>query len=86
MAEKKPNPWGLYDMNGNVRQWCADYYSAYKIKDFKYPESKNIGQNRVLRGGSWFLGPNECRSAYRFSIAPQGTWADDGLRMVLRVP
>ena len=49
VAEKKPNPWGLYDMNGSVRQWCSDFYRTYKKTVLRYPEGNHSGQNRVLR-------------------------------------
>ncbi|MEI7686928.1 MAG: formylglycine-generating enzyme family protein [Planctomycetota bacterium] len=73
VAKKKPNPWGLYDIYGNVAEWCVDYYQADYYA--KFPTDKAslqpVNQPRqfrypyVVRGGSWSQGPERCRSATR---------------------
>ena len=82
----KPNPWGLYDMHGNVWQWCSDWYGPYPEGYIKDTKGKESGNRRVLRGGSWFFGPRGCRSAYRSGDVPAYRDYCFGFRVVLRPP
>ena len=60
-----PNAWGLYDMHGNVSQWCQDRFGKYPTTAVVDPQGAEKGGNRVLRGGSWEDGPGRLRSAAR---------------------
>jgi formylglycine-generating enzyme len=70
VGEKKPNPWGLYDMHGNVSEWCWDYYGAYPGGSAIDPKGPSSGFYRVLRGGGCDSPAHHCRSAQRFSFDP----------------
>jgi formylglycine-generating enzyme required for sulfatase activity len=65
VASFKANAWGLYDMNGNVWNWCSDGYGEYKKGTSTDPPGVDASEFRVLRGGSWGNGPAVCRSACR---------------------
>ncbi|MGQ9573931.1 MAG: formylglycine-generating enzyme family protein [Thermoguttaceae bacterium] len=72
VGQKEPNPWGLFDMYGNVCEWCNDFYQEdyYQHSPTHDPRGPQTGQGRVLRGGSWFSSAEECRSAYRLYEDP----------------
>jgi len=69
VASKKPNPWGLYDMHGNLWQWVSDWYSE-SPQGGKDPKGADTGSDRVVRGGSWFNDARFLRSAYRGGVLP----------------
>jgi len=65
VAQKEPNAWGLYDMHGNVWEWCDRYGKKYPSGSVTDPEGPSSGSGRVGRGGGWYYNARNCRSALR---------------------
>ncbi|WP_298659625.1 formylglycine-generating enzyme family protein [uncultured Thiothrix sp.] len=78
-----PNAWGLYEMHGNVWEWCSDWYSAYGVDAQTDPAGAGLGKFRVLRGGSWFFIGRLCRSAHRNRHTPVSRDYYLGIRFAL---
>jgi len=70
VGEKKPNAWGLYDMHGNVWEWCSDGYGEYEAGVVSDPTGTESASARVGRGGGWRYSAAGCRSAYRLRYSP----------------
>ena len=83
VRQKLPNAWGLYDMIGNVNEWCWDWYDAYptgSVTDPKGPSTIPPDHFRVTRGGSWLNDPKYARSAVRAGLVPVGRYNTQGIR------
>ena len=87
LRQETPNAWGLYDMHGNVNEYCADTFRTYKAEAVVNPQGGRGFREEVFRGGCWEDCPGRCRSAQRFQTSEDGLpYFIFGFRVVLEAP
>jgi len=82
VGRKKPNAWGLYDIYGNVWEWCRDRHGAYPARTVTDPTGTSLGMNRIFRGGSWMVPPGRIRATNRERRLEDYYAHNIGLRLV----
>jgi formylglycine-generating enzyme len=82
VGTKLSNSFGLYDMHGNVFEWCSDWKGGYSASTKEDPVGPGSGSSRVLRGGAWHFQARDTGSAFRFGYAPSDSYANLGFRVV----
>ncbi|MEI6174781.1 MAG: SUMF1/EgtB/PvdO family nonheme iron enzyme [Bacteroidota bacterium] len=84
VGTKQPNELGIYDMSGNVFEWCTDWFAEkyYKISPVDNPSGPSSGDARVIRGGSWKYNPGDLKATHRKFIRPGSRYNDVGFRVV----
>lgn len=83
VGTKQPNELGLYDMSGNVCEWCQDWKGSYGSDSQTDPQGPSSGSGRVLRGGNWSSYAGSCRVSDRLTYNPDGRYYHYGLRLAL---
>lgn len=83
VAQKKPNAWGFYDMQGNVYEWCSDWFGSYPGGSVIDPKGPASGSTHVVRGGAWNVPGTFCRISFRYDYKPTKTQLNVGFRLAL---
>ena len=83
VGQKLPNPWGLYDLHGNVAEWVQDFYALHPGGIALDPQGPATGSDRVSKGGPWLRPASYCRSAFRIDLPPGAVLDGAGFRVVL---
>ncbi len=84
VGTKKPNAWGIYDMHGNVFEWCQDWVGPYSSEPVSDPSGPTDGQYKMIRGGAWHHMPRYARSSFRYDIYfPDSIHSGLGFRVIM---